>query len=127
MDEKRLKEIEERCEAVTPGEWRTPPSHSGIVSESHGDIFYRGANGTCDDVRFILYAREDILYLLSELSQLRIAQSAAIEDLRQVQIFSNSCAFCKHDRSLSFCPNGDKEQCWQWRGTADGEEAEAKL
>lgn len=51
-----------------------------------------------------------------QLTKARRREAAAVEDLRQTAIFDNSCAFCKHDRSLSFCPHGDKVSCWEWRG-----------
>lgn len=45
---------------------------------------------------------------------------AAVEDLLLTAINGNSCAFCKHSRSLSFCPHGDKAKCWEWRGPQSG-------
>jgi len=65
----RINEIRARCEAATPGEWRTPPTFSGICSQS-GDILAinRIVNPHAADMIFIAYAREDIPFLLDELA-----------------------------------------------------------
>jgi len=77
----RIDEIRARCEAATPGEWRTPPTFSGICSQN-GDILAinRIVNPRAADMIFIAYAREDIPFLLDELA----AKDADLQRYKQL-------------------------------------------
>lgn len=68
MTKDEHEKIRERCEKATPGEWRTPPTFSGICSQS-GDILAinRIVNTRDADMIFICHAREDIPALLDAL------------------------------------------------------------
>lgn len=45
-------------------------------------------------------------------------RDAAVEDLRQMCVGGNTCAFCKHGRNCGKHGPGRKtvEPCWEWRG-----------
>lgn len=45
-------------------------------------------------------------------------RDAAVEDLRQMCVGGNTCAFCKHGRNCGKQGPGRKtvEPCWEWRG-----------
>lgn len=45
-------------------------------------------------------------------------RDAAIEDLRQMCVGGNTCAFCKHGSNCGKQGTGRKtvEPCWEWRG-----------
>jgi|GEM_PF-5759710 len=79
----KYEEIRARCDAATPGEWRTPPTFSGICSQS-GDILAinRIVNTRDADMIFIAHAREDIPFLLNELA----AKDEEIEQLQNTHV-----------------------------------------
>ena len=62
---------------------------------------------------------EDNKTLMIELATSQRREQSAVKDLRETAIFGNSCSFCIHKRNLDICPNGDKEKCWQWRGSQE--------
>lgn len=71
-----------------------------------------------------LLVLNDIPYLVETIKKVSAERDAAIADLKQTQVFANSCAFCVHNRSLEFCPNspkgdGNKENCWEYRSLPD--------
>lgn len=45
-------------------------------------------------------------------------RDAAVEDLREMCVGGNTCAFCKHGRNCGKQGPGRKtvESCWEWRG-----------
>lgn len=59
---------------------------------------------------------KDNKILMSEFAESQRRELAAVSDLRETAIFSNSCSFCVHKKNLDICPNGDKTKCWKWRG-----------
>lgn len=66
MEQKRIKEIRERCDKATPGQWES--GYFQTVSTKTG---HKLLNTHCDlDAIFIAHAREDIPELLEEIDRL---------------------------------------------------------
>ena len=73
----RLKEIRQRCEAATPGPWdsktnRHPECNGepwGWISGASGNITWSGSAGKAN-ADFIAHSRDDMEYLLSEVTEL---------------------------------------------------------
>ena len=61
--------------------------------------------------------------LRAELEQIKAERDAAVEDLRQMCVGANTCAFCKKSRAdCKRMGPGRKtvEPCWEWRGIKEG-------
>lgn len=75
MDESRLREIEERLEGRTRGEWKIPADirsrvQGNISIMADGHIFLKGVR-KMEDANFIAHAPRDIADLLAEVRRLR--------------------------------------------------------
>ena len=85
LTEQEIAEIKARCEAATPGEWRTPPSFSGVTTQKYGDIcLAAGERNRIANMRFIYNAREDIPALLSDRAEL-------IKEIEQLKAKAGKC------------------------------------
>ena len=87
LTEQEIAEIKARCEAATLGEWRTPPSFSGVTTQEYGDICLAvGERNRIANMRFICYAREDIPALLADRAELvaEVKQRERLESARDI-------------------------------------------
>lgn len=68
--------------------------------------------------RDVINAADTITELLARAEKAERERDAAIEDLRQMCVGGNTCAFCKHGRNCGKKGPGRKtvESCWEWQG-----------
>ncbi|WNX84351.1 hypothetical protein RWV98_17520 [Agathobaculum sp. NTUH-O15-33] len=94
----RIQQIKERLRATTPGAWKvwfsdterfspTMPDEDPCITTESGDYIaqttYDGLSDTCRptmyaDAEFIAHAKEDIEYLINQITNLEIALDANI-------------------------------------------------
>lgn len=76
----------------------------------------------CSDFEQIMVdSATAITELLDRAEKAERERGAAVEDLRQMCIGGNTCAFCKHGRACGKQGSGRKtvEPCWEWRGNGE--------
>lgn len=132
----RIKEIRARCEAATPGPWKSVTFLGRIdvvASRQRHDDFHVGTFfDKLADARFVARARVDIPYLLDllEASQRRVAE---LERERDAATFSlaalgicQGCAAENDNTPDSPCAgckrmtlDSDDDDLWQWEGDRD--------
>jgi|HubBroStandDraft_6_1064221.scaffolds.fasta_scaffold02059_20 hypothetical protein len=67
----RLREIQERCDAATPGPWRVSKSEDIMADDASGGFIIASGLSWQPEHDFIAHAREDVPFLLAEIDRLR--------------------------------------------------------
>lgn len=127
IDEKRVGGIRERCEGAVPGPWVLEDSGNSVKSYKINGVCYGLSPRRTKTAMFIAHAREDIPWLLAELSRLqgeveRVGRERdkAVSHLRAM----GYCPSCKHaDNYPDYYPCSECREHsskYEWRGVEEG-------
>ena len=73
LDDKRLAEIEARCNAATPGPWKNVGGYCDVCASDREKEANRQANA-----EFVVHARADVPDLLAEVKRLRAEMAVCL-------------------------------------------------
>jgi len=113
MTQERINEIRSRCEAATPGQWRTPPSFSGVTSQRFGDVCLRPSSYTPfndNNMIFISHAREDVPALLDYIAELERKEDRVCSVVYKMDSHLNVIATCSACGDICVA-SGNHEYC----------------